>query len=249
MEYLQWLSTDQLLGGGFLILLAVGIVLERKRLQKIKDKEALSNPPLDLNVVKKTYEEDDQTFALYGDSIMRGSYSSDATVQPTALLQAYLPGTTWEDHTMPGRRLLDLIPLITPIQFFTTRYTVIEHGVIDSWQGFDVIENYRKVIARIRAEGSTPIVTGFSHQVVCPALTPEHLYLRSLQVAKLRILCKELNVLYCDLDTVEFHGEGDLIDGVHPARAYSDRLVIRIGETLKEAGLVKTTLQTPVSSV
>lgn len=246
---IAWLSSDQLLGCGFLIVLAIGIVLERKRLAKQKAEDALANPPVDLNVVKKTYEDTDQSFALYGDSIMRGTYSTDPTVQPTALLQAYLPGTTWEDHTMPGRRLLDLIPLITPIQFFTTRYTVIEHGVIDSWQGFEVEANYRNVIARIRAEGSTPIVTGFSNQVAGGTLTAEHLYLRSIQNAKLRALCKELNVLFCDLDTVEFHGGGDLLDTVHPVRAYSDRLVIRIGETLKEAGIVKTTLQTPISGV
>jgi len=219
----------------FVLALTLGVRYYNKK----QADERYANPPLDMNVIKRQYADDDLSFALYGDSIMRGSYSSDVSIQPTALLQAAIPGSTWFDGTMPGRRLLDLIPLISPVSFFKTKYTVIEHGVIDSWQGFDVIENYRKVIARIRAEGSIPIITGFSHQVVCATITPEHLQGRDRQNAALQNLAKELNVPFANLDMVPFYGADELLDGVHPKREYSDRLVAQIAETVKKAANLK----------
>jgi len=188
---------------------------------------------------KPPVNEKECTIVVYGDSIMRGqqinatTYATDPDHSPVVLMNRALPKMKFRDMSVPGRSLKDFMGVAYNEQR-TEKYVVIEHGVIDSWYGLPIEQNYRDLITVLRAEGRTPIITGFSHQVPGFGVSYTSLMNRVMWNAKVKEIAAELKVPFADLDTVEFNGADDVPDTVHPGVTYSKRLVDRIVNKIGE---------------
>ena len=173
------------------------------------------------------------TVELYGDSIMAGNGTAET---PAMVLHSLRPELTVIDKAVAGTSLRALSE-----RFYNDpragRVIVIENGVIDSWQGHpaeDFTRLLRGMVDYLRAEGRVPVITGFSHQVP-GVLSPSSLEHRAELNAAAAALAAELGVGFADWSAVRFDGTGDLLDGVHPGRAYSDRLIERLALTIDAA--------------
>jgi len=73
--------------------------------------------------------------------------------------------------------------------------------------------------------------------VLTPAvgINAEQLLRRDLYDSAVKLVAADMKVPVADWGAVRFDGAGDLQDGIHPARAYSDRLVEQLAATLDAA--------------
>ncbi|MES2247783.1 MAG: SGNH/GDSL hydrolase family protein [Pseudomonadota bacterium] len=170
---------------------------------------------------------------VYGDSIVASNGSSE---RPLAALQRKYTALRWTDHAVPAVQLTALAKYFDESPR-TGRWVVIENGVIDAW--FDVkpavfVQTLKHMVERVRAEGREPVLTGFSRQVESPkvGIHKAQLIRRDQYDLLVRRLAQTLQVPFVDWGAVRFEGAGDLLDGVHPGLAYSNRLLERLGETL-----------------
>ena len=158
---------------------------------------------------------------------------------PVMVLHDKRPALTLADHSAPGTLLLALGTHFAN-DTRTGHWVVIENGVIDAWQGQNIAvfeQTLRGMIDYVRAEGREPIVTGFSQQVVTPAASVggTQLVRRVQYNALVQSIAADMHVPFADWSAVPFHGDGDLQDGIHPARAYSDRLIDQLAATFDAA--------------
>jgi GDSL-like Lipase/Acylhydrolase family len=175
---------------------------------------------------------------LYGDSIMAGNGSPET---PAMTLHRVRPGLEVVDKAVAGRALMMLASTFNNDPR-SASHVVIENGVIDSWRGVHPQQfavTLRSMIDFVRAEGRTPVLTGFSRQVFTPNMSVdgEALLRRDLYDQWVGQIAEETKVPFADWGSVPFGGASDLLDGVHPGKAYSDRLVQKLAETLDGVAL------------
>jgi len=188
------------------------------------------------------------TVTLHGDSIIRGEYLDRAAMSPTdvnarlaepiaATLQRLRPGLQVDDRSLSGQTLMVLASGFAS-DLRTSTVVVIENGVIDAWQGVpltDFVATLGDLVERVQAEGRVPVLAGFARQVAGPFVSQDMLRRRDLYDQAVRGLAQQMGVVFADLGAARFDGAGDLQDGVHPSKAYSDRLAERIALALDEA--------------
>jgi len=170
------------------------------------------------------------TVELYGDSIMAGNGTSET---PARTLQRLRPGLQIvADHSVPGTTLSMLYSKFADDPRMA-RYVVIENGVIDAWQGVPLqpfLNTYSVLIEKLRSEGRVPVLTGFSRQT--GPIKGGDVLLRDGFDAAVGGLAAASGVAFANWGDVPFNGSSDLLDTVHPNKAYSDRLVEQLALTL-----------------
>ena len=170
------------------------------------------------------------TVTLYGDSIMAGNGTAET---PAMTLQRLRPNLTVTDRAVAGTSLA-MLATGWAARERNSQIVVIENGVIDSWTGANLpnfLATLRALINDCRANRQIPVLTGYSYQEE-GILTLSSLLSRNTFNAAVEALAAELEVPFANWGTVRFDGTGDLLDGVHPGKAYSDRLVERLASTL-----------------
>ena len=181
---------------------------------------------------QKTLQGSPCTVELYGDSIMAGNGSAET---PAKTLQRLRPGlSVLADHSVAGTELAMLYPEFASDPR-TARYVVIENGVIDAWHGAAIqpfLNTYGAMIEQLHSEGRVPVLTGFARQAMGGVLTGEDIARRDSYDTDVRGYAIALNVAFADWGAVQFDGESDLLDFVHPNKTYSDRLVEQLALTL-----------------
>lgn len=184
------------------------------------------------------------TVTLYGDSILYGTYSPDGVTAlrlshyPAEEIRAQRPAYTVDDRTKPGQSLLGLTYVFAN-DSRSSRFVVVESGVIDSWYGDAVGERLKNIVDYIKAEGRTPVITGYSRQVV---RTDRFAFLTAGQVANhdawnaaAKYVADQTGAVFADWSSVRFDGEVDIVDTVHPSEAYSMRLSAALIAALDKA--------------
>ncbi|KLN57610.1 SGNH/GDSL hydrolase family protein [Variovorax paradoxus] len=188
------------------------------------------------------------TVTLYGDSIIRGEYLDRAAMSPTdvnarlvepiaATLERLRPGLQVDDRSRSGQTLVALASGFASDPRASV-VVVIENGVIDAWQGrrlTDFVATLGVLVEQVQAEGRVPVLTGFARQVAGPFISQDMLLRRDLHDRAVRGLAQQMGVVFADLGAARFDGAADLLDGVHPAKPYSDRLAERIALALDAA--------------
>ncbi|MGO4390204.1 SGNH/GDSL hydrolase family protein [Variovorax sp. M-6] len=172
------------------------------------------------------------TIELYGDSIMAGNGSAET---PAMTLQRVRPGLeVVADHSVAGMQLAALATVFSS-EARSARIVVIENGVIDSWRGLPP-NNFKAaleaLIYQLRAEGRTPVLTGYSRQAPNAILSLEAIARRDAYDGLARSVAAAAGIEFANWGSVQFEGANDLLDGVHPNKDYSDRLVERLAVTL-----------------
>lgn len=165
---------------------------------------------------------------LEGDSILNGSFfpASKLAEVPAAALTRMRPMYRVVDKTVPGNSVQMRMSGFLSEQF-DTRFVVIQFGINDGGNGFDYREPLRTLVQRVKALGKTPIVTGLSHVRGAPAW-------RDSYDALARQVAEEEGAIFADWGAAAFD-PADMADDVHPAQAYSLRLVEQLVRALDKA--------------
>lgn len=159
----------------------------------------------------------DCSVTLYGDSILYGYTSKGRIGEPPAVaIKRLRPAYRVVDRSDPGDYVLRRLPTFLS-DTIDTRVVVIEHGMNDAGNGFDYAEPLRSMLQRVKALGRVAVVTGIS-QVV--AGVPE----RATYDSTARRVAGEEGATFADWGAVRFDAS-DMADDIHPAQAYSARLV------------------------
>jgi hypothetical protein len=174
------------------------------------------------------------TVDVYADSIMSNNGTQE---RPIASLQKQYPALTFIDHSAPEVLLTDLARRFDDLPR-SGRWVVIQSGVIDAWRNVKpalYVQALQDIIDGLRAEGREPILTGFSRQVEMPELhiRKPQLIRRARYDELTRLVALDRKVPFVDWGAVRFDGPDDLQDGIHPNRAYSDRLFEKLLATLE----------------
>jgi lysophospholipase L1-like esterase len=171
---------------------------------------------------------------VYADSIMANNGTQE---RPLASVQKQYPALTFVDHSAPEVLLTDIARRFDELPR-SGRWVVIESGVIDAWRNVKpalYVQALQDIIDGLRAEGREPILTGFSRQIEMPALhiRKPQLLRRARYDELTRLVALDRKVTFVDWGAVRFDGPDDLQDGIHPNRAYSDRLFQKLLSTLE----------------
>lgn len=118
----------------------------------------------------------------------------------------------------------------------TSDVVVISLGANDAYGNLSIIEferQLRTVISTIQSEGRVPVITGVVQLTASPTGFDQGTVSRSIEFDRVIMrVTTELNVLNANWATVEYNGLSDTIDQIHRTQQASDRLVIRLAETL-----------------
>lgn len=164
---------------------------------------------------------------LYGDSILHGGTVAGPLFEtPAAALKRMRPMYRVVDNSRNGDYVLLRLPVFLADQI-DTRFVVLEHGMNDGGNGFDYREPLRSMVQRVKALNKTPIVTGLSHVRGAPAWRDTYDQLA-------RQVAGEEGAIFADWGSVQY-ADGDMADDVHPAQAYSLRLVEQLVKVLDQA--------------
>lgn len=170
----------------------------------------------------------DCTVTLEGDSILYGSYANNQRFEepPAAMLRRLRPAYTVIDNSAPGSTAVQRAPAFATAPL-TTHFVVLQHGINDGQFGQPYEPALRRMVAHVQAEGRTPVITGLSRQTH-PAPG------RDAADDVARRVAGETGALFADWGTVSFK-PAEMADVLHPAPAYSERLVGRIVSLLDRA--------------
>lgn len=164
---------------------------------------------------------------LYGDSILHGGTVGGRLFEPpAAALERLRPMYRVVDRSSNGDYVLLRLPSFLADQI-DTRFVVIEHGINDGGNGFDYREPLRSMVQRVKALGKTPIVTGLSRVRGAPPF-------RETYDALARQVAQEEGAIFADWGAAPY-SDADMADDVHPAQAYSTRLVDKLVRALDAA--------------
>ena len=197
------------------------------------------------------------TVDLFGDSILKGEhwvYNPKVFVRlaepPADTLRRLRPDYIIRDFNASGVSLQMLIDGYTPpfeagslprapfAQFVRTGHvTVIENGVIDSWQNLpNFSANLNTVISTVKAEGRKAVLTGFAKQAIKTGeqayITQDMLTRRDAYNSTAKSVAESTSVIFADMGLATFSGATDIVDDVHPTKAYSDRLMERVAAAI-----------------
>lgn len=186
----------------------------------------------------------DCSVTLYGDSVLNGAYTILPTREvhrldepPSDTIQRLRPKYRVDDRTKNGQMAAELAETFVEDER-STRFVVIENGIIDAWRDKPMGEHLRSMAADVREEGRIPILTGLSKYVRYDdpepgyAMTPEMVSLRDEYHQQIKQMAAEEGFAFADFGLAPFNGASDLKDAVHPDKPYSDRLVERLLATL-----------------
>lgn len=172
----------------------------------------------------------DCTVALYGDSILHGAYNDAAGEQrlaepPAAALKRLRPAYVVTDNTVSGQSARALSATFNNATR-TSKYIVIESGVIDAWRNDPMVDTVKAMAEFARAEGRTVVITGFSHTLVAPKLgvTEAAVARRDTFNLEMHSMAAAMKFGFADFGAAAFDADS-LMDRVHPSQAYSLRLV------------------------
>jgi hypothetical protein len=170
----------------------------------------------------------DCTVTLEGDSILYGAYNNNQRFDepPAAMLKRMRPAYTVLDNSVAGSTAAQRAPGFssTPL---TTHFVVLQHGINDGQFGQPYEPALRRMVAHVQAQGRTPVITGLSRQTH-PAPG------RDAADNIARRVAGETGALFADWGAVSFK-PAEMADVLHPAPAYSERLVGRIVALLDQA--------------
>ena len=165
---------------------------------------------------------------LEGDSIQYGAYGMNQRLAepPAAVLKRMRPAYTVIDNSAGGSTASQRAPAFVkmPVE---TRFVVLEHGLNDGLFGKDLAPALRSMVAHVKAEGATPIVTGLARQPL-PAKR------RDASDAIARQIALETGALFADWGAVPYEAN-EMADVLHPGPAYSLRLAERLVAVLDAA--------------
>ena len=171
----------------------------------------------------------------YGDSIGAGNGTAET---PMMVLQRIRPAYRIVDRCVASTRLDTLAAKFDSEDLTGGDVVVIENGVIDAWFESPIgafLSNIDAIVERIRIEGRIPVITGFSHQVVGNMLTKDAIARRDFYNMALKLECANSHVIFADWGSAPFGGTEELLDTVHPAKEYSNRLVERLASAIDQA--------------
>ncbi|NVM93236.1 SGNH/GDSL hydrolase family protein [Variovorax sp. SG517] len=170
----------------------------------------------------------DCTVTFEGDSILHGSYASNQRFDepPAAMLTRLRPAYTVIDNSVPGSTAAQRAPVFAGAPL-TTHFVVLQHGINDGQFGQPYESALRRMVAHVQAQGRTPVITGLSRQ-------PITVTGRDAADDIARRVAAETGALFADWGAVSFK-PAEMADVLHPAPAYSERLVWRIVSVLDRA--------------
>lgn len=187
---------------------------------------------------------------LNGDSIM---YGHGIDIKPDSRLKEFRPDLIIENKAESGLTLNSLVKGYTtawangPIPRLgvqppfseikrTSDVVVISLGGNDAYGNLPISEfenQLRAVISIIQNEGRTPIITGIVQLTPSDTGFDQDTVHRSIEFNKvINNVTNELNVINANWSTVEYNGLSDTIDQIHRTQIASDRLVLRLAETI-----------------
>lgn len=155
---------------------------------------------------------------LYGDSILHGGYLGDKRLRepPAAALRRLRPRYRVVDRSVNGETASARSASFAGEER-SGRIVVIEHGLNDAMQGLPLDASLRTMVAHARAEGRHVVLTGLSRTLTGAQV-------RAQGDAVVRRVARELAVPFADWGSVPVHPT-EMADILHPAQAYSSRLV------------------------
>ena len=170
----------------------------------------------------------DCTVTFEGDSILHGGYAADQRFDepPAAMLKRLRPAYTVIDNSESGSTATRRAPAFSTAPL-TTHFVVLQHGINDAMSGQPYEPALRRMVAHVQAEGRTPVITGLSRQTHTATG-------RDAADAVARKVAAETGALFADWGAVSFK-PAEMADVLHPAPAYSERLVARIVTMLDKA--------------
>lgn len=165
---------------------------------------------------------------IYGDSIGAGAQGLSARIPepPAAAIERLRPAYVVTDRTQHGGSAhLQLEAFLNDT--FDSHVVVIQFGINDAAHGYEYETPLRAMVRRVKATGRVPVVTGLSRIIGRTKSRDEY-----NEVA--RKVASEEGAVFADWGEAAF-GEWDMQDVVHPAQAYSTRLVERLVQALDVA--------------
>lgn len=162
---------------------------------------------------------------LYGDSILHGGYLGNQRLKepPAAALRRMRPRYHVIDRTVNGETASVRAGSFEN-EVRVGRIVVIEHGLNDSLQNLPLEASLRAMILSARAEGRHVVLTGLSQ-------TLGGTEVRARGDATVRKVATDLSIPFADWGSVPLRA-GEMADVIHPAQAYSTRLVERLIQVL-----------------
>jgi hypothetical protein len=165
---------------------------------------------------------------IYGDSIAFGAQGVFARIEepPAAAVKRLRPAYVVTDRSMPGGSAhLQLGSFMNDT--LDSRVVVIEYGINDATNGFEYEAPLRAMVQRVKSAGRIAVVTGLSRIV-------GHVVARDEYDAVARKVASEEGAVFADWGAAPY-SDFDMQDSVHPAQAYSTRLVERLVQALDVA--------------
>jgi len=199
-----------LAGAGALVHGGIGDLALPWRLQGAAIEHAWANVPI-------AAERHDCSVALYGDSILYGAHNGMNRLPdpPAALLRELRPMYRVDDHSFPGDSAHAHVAqfIHTPL---TSRIVVLQYGINDAGQGHDYRPALETMVAYVRSQGRTPVITGLSRVI-------EGIPRRDAYDAVAREIAAASGSAFADWGAVRFEPR-DMADPVHPGQPYAERL-------------------------
>lgn len=162
---------------------------------------------------------------LYGDSILHGGYLGDRRLQepPADALRRLRPRYRVVDRTVNGETASARSASFASEER-VGRIVVIEHGLNDAMQGLPLESALRAMVAKARAEGRHVVLTGLSRTLTGAEV-------RAQGDAAVRRVARDMAVPFADWGSVPVRA-AEMADILHPAQAYSGRLVEHLVKVL-----------------
>ena len=162
---------------------------------------------------------------LYGDSILHGGSLGDMRLQepPAAALRRLRPRYKVVDRSVNGETASARSASFAGEER-SGRIVVIEHGLNDAMQGLPLDAALRAMIVKARAEGRHVVLTGLSRTLTGAQV-------RAQGDAVVRRVARDMAVPFADWGSVPVQPT-EMADILHPAQAYSARLVEHLARVL-----------------
>jgi lysophospholipase L1-like esterase len=167
----------------------------------------------------------DCTAELWGDSVLAGYTAANVTLaeRPAAALVRLRPAYSIRNETVPGATAGAYVSTFLQADH-AGRFVVLQYGINDA--GTTSTGAYeaalRGMVERAQALKRSVILTGFSRGAIAN---------RDAFDAVARLVASSTGSTFADWGTVAY-ADGDNADAVHPAQAYSGRLVQRLVDVL-----------------
>lgn len=174
---------------------------------------------------QKLQQQPDCSVALWGDSILHGAHNGAHRLAepPAAILQRLRPLYVVEDNSVPGDSAYARQPQFERLTL-QARIVVLQYGINDAGHRYPYEPSFRAMVAHVKAEGRTPLITGLSRVIGGMAGRDEN-------DAIARRIAADTGSVFADWGEVRFD-PADMADGVHPGPRYAERLTAQLAKAL-----------------